>query len=46
MRKIICIGRQFGSGVHNLAHSLAEHLSIPNNHKKILEYDVAKSGLR
>ncbi len=46
MRKIICIGRQFGSGGHNLAHALAEHLSIPYYDKKILEDAVAKSGVR
>lgn len=46
MRKIICIGRQFGSGGHNLAQALAEHLSIPYYDKKILEDAVAKSGMR
>lgn len=46
MRKIICIGRQFGSGGHNLAHALAEHLGIPYYDKKILEDAVAKSGMR
>lgn len=46
MRKIICIGRQFGSGGHNLAHALAEHLTIPYYDKKILEDAVTKSGMR
>lgn len=46
MRKIICIGRQFGSGGHNLAHALAEYLGIPYYDKKILEDAVAKSGMR
>lgn len=46
MRKIICIGRQFGSGGHNLAHALAGHLAIPYYDKKILEDAVAKSGMR
>lgn len=46
MRKIICIGRQFGSGGHNLAHALAEHLAIPYYDKKILEDAVIKSGMR
>lgn len=46
MRKIICIGRQFGSGGHNLAHALAGHLAIPYYDKKILDDAVAKSGVR
>lgn len=46
MRKIICIGRQFGSGGHNLAHNLAESLGIPYYDKKILEDALAKSGMR
>ena len=46
MRKIICIGRQFGSGGHNLAHALAEYLTIPYYDKKILEDAVIKSGMR
>jgi len=46
MRRIICIGRQFGRGGHNLAHALAEHLAIPYYDKKILEDAVAKSGMR
>lgn len=46
MRKIICIGRQFGSGGHNLAHALAENLAIPYYDKKILEDAVIKSGMR
>lgn len=46
MRRIICIGRQFGSGGHNLAHALAEHLAIPYYDKKILEDAVVKSGMQ
>ena len=46
MRKIICIGRQFGSGGHNMAHALAERLAIPYYDKKILEDAVLKRGMR
>ncbi|MGN1087133.1 MAG: cytidylate kinase family protein, partial [Porcipelethomonas sp.] len=37
MRKIICIGRQFGSGGHFIARNLAKRLEIPYYDKKIFE---------
>ncbi len=45
MRKVICIGRQYGSGGHKLAHTLAERLNIPYYDKKILEDAITKSGM-
>ncbi len=45
MRKVICIGRQYGSGGHKLAHKLAERLNIPYYDKKILEDAIIKSGM-
>lgn len=45
MRKVICIGRQYGSGGHKLAHTLAERLNIPYYDKKILEDAIIKSGM-
>lgn len=45
MSKIICIGRQYGSGGHKLAHLLAERLNIPYYDKKILEDAISKSGI-
>lgn len=44
MRKIICIGRQFGSGGHLIARNLAKRLEIPYYDKKIFE-EAAKSGV-
>lgn len=41
MRKIICIGRQFGSGGHTIARKLAEELDIPYYDKKIFEQAVS-----
>lgn len=45
MRKVICIGRQYGSGGHKLARTLAERLNVPYYDKKILEDAITKSGL-
>lgn len=45
MRKIICIGRQYGSGGHKLAHLLAERLNVPYYDKKIFEDAISKSGM-
>ncbi len=45
MRKVICIGRQYGSGGHKLAQTLAERLNIPYYDKKILEDAIIKSGM-
>ncbi len=46
MKKIICIGRQYGSGGHKLARILAERLEIPYYNKKIFEDAIVKSGLK
>lgn len=40
MRKIICVGRQFGSGGHYLAEKLAEQLKIPYYDKRIFDEAV------
>jgi len=45
MRKIICVGRQYGSGGHKLAQMLAEQLGIPYYDKKILDDAITKSGM-
>lgn len=45
MRKIICIGRQYGSGGHKIAHLLADRLNIPYYDKKIFEDAITKSGI-
>ncbi|MGN1482048.1 AAA family ATPase [Porcipelethomonas sp.] len=44
MRKIICIGRQFGSGGHFIAHKFADCLDIPYYDKKIFD-ETVKSGI-
>lgn len=46
MRKILCVGRQFGSGGHNLALALSEYLGIPYYDKNILEDAIIKSGMK
>lgn len=46
MRKIICIGRQYGSGGHTLAHQLAERLGIPYYDKIIVEHAIEKTGMK
>lgn len=46
MKKIICIGRQYGSGGHKLARILAERLNISYYDKKIFEDAIVKSGLK
>ncbi|MCM1227225.1 MAG: cytidylate kinase-like family protein [Clostridium sp.] len=45
MSKIICIGRQYGSGGHKIAQALAEELNIPYYDKKILDDAIVKSGM-
>lgn len=45
MRKIICIGRQFGSGGHFIAHKLSERLGIPYYDKKIFDEAVSSGVL-
>lgn len=44
MRKIICIGRQFGSGGHFIARKLAEQLGILYYDKKIFD-EAVKMGV-
>lgn len=45
MSKIICIGRQFGSGGHRIAKQVAENLGIPYFDKEILAKAAELSGL-
>ena len=45
MRKIICIGRQFGSGGHFIAKKFAEREGIPYYDRKILERAIEASGI-
>lgn len=45
MRKIICIGRQFGSGGHFIAQKFAEKECIPYYDRKILERAIEASGI-
>ncbi|MCI8668368.1 MAG: cytidylate kinase-like family protein [Lachnospiraceae bacterium] len=44
MRKIICIGRQFGSGGHLIARKIAEQTGMEYYDKKLFEYAVETSG--
>lgn len=45
MRKILCIGRQFGSGGHQLAKNFAERAGIDYHDKKLIDRAIEKSGL-
>lgn len=45
MRKIICIGRQFGSGGHFIAKKFAEREGILYYDRKILERAIEASGI-
>lgn len=45
MRKVICIGRQFGSGGHRIAQKLAKMEEIAYFDKKIFAAAVEKSGI-
>lgn len=45
MRKIICIGRQFGSGGHFIARKFAERECIPYYDRKILDRASEASGI-
>jgi cytidylate kinase len=45
MRKIICIGRQYGSGGHRIAQAAAEQLGIPCYDREILEMAIKDSGI-
>lgn len=42
---VICIGRQFGSGGHEIGQSLAQKLSIPFYDKEILKLAAQESGI-
>lgn len=44
-RTIITIGRQFGSGGHEIGQKLAQRLSIPFYDKELLELAAQQSGL-
>ncbi len=44
-RTIFTIGRQFGSGGHEIGQKLAEKLSIPFYDKKLLEVAAEQSGI-
>lgn len=45
MRKIICIGRQYGSGGHGIAKETASLLRIPCYDREILELAIKDSGI-
>lgn len=45
MRKIICVGRQFGSGGHILAKKFAEQAGIIYYDRKILDRAIETSGV-
>ncbi len=45
MRKIICIGRQFGSGGHWIAKKFAEQAGMEYFDKKLFEHAVEASGI-
>lgn len=45
MRKILCIGRQFGSGGHLIAKEFAKHVGVRYYDKKIVEYAIETSGI-
>lgn len=46
MRKIICIGREFGSGGHLVAKKFAEQTGIVYYDKKLFEYAVTQIGIQ
>ena len=43
--KVVCIGRQFGSGGHDIGKLLAEKLNIPFYDKNLIELASERSGL-
>lgn len=43
--RVICIGRQFGSGGHDIGKMLAERLNIPFYDKNLIELASQRSGL-
>lgn len=43
--RVICIGRQFGSGGHDIGKMLAEKLNIPFYDKNLIELASERSGL-
>jgi len=45
MSKILCVGRQFGSGGHQIAKQAAERLGIPYYDKDLLEKAAEISGI-
>lgn len=45
MNKVICIGRQFGSGGHVIAKRVAEKMGIDYYDKYLIERAIEKSGL-
>lgn len=42
---VICIGRQFGSGGHEIGQGLSEKLGIPFYDKEILKKAAEESGI-
>ena len=44
MDKIITIGREFGSGGHEIGMKLAEMLNIPFYDKELLKKSIADTG--
>ena len=42
---IICIGREFGSGGHEIALNLANKLHVPLYDNELLEKVIAKSNI-
>lgn len=45
MSKIVCLGRQFGSGGHNIAEKVAKKMGIHYYDKFLLNQAVERSGL-
>ncbi len=45
MRKIICIGRQFGSGGHLIARTFAQQAGLEYYDKRLFEHAVETSGI-
>lgn len=45
MSKVICIGRQYGSGGHDIGKTLAERLQIPFHDRSLIELASERSGL-
>lgn len=43
--RVVCIGRQFGSGGHDIGKMLAERLNIPFYDKNLIELASQRSGL-